>query len=229
MNIKIPKLDRWVDISNETFYPYTAADMAKVLPRIAGRKLSVGFEPGTDGPEAAARMIREKLGPFGVVWEALPSSSEGYVWVQTSNADLRFIFVVADPNDRIQTVSGECGPQELLDTMASAICEYLLGAKETKSDSELAQLLQQVAMTNRALMVEFGLAHDEFKAKQSINKLTHCITQLAHFRGPDVEKCIRDAIADSRQAFSATGWIEAKNLHDAAVEALRLVRLSVGS
>lgn len=91
--------------------------MAKELQELRGTGISIAFDETVDGTQTAARLIRETLERFGVVWLSSPHGAQAHVWIQGGSGELRFAFVVADELAQKTLVGGECGPRELTATV----------------------------------------------------------------------------------------------------------------
>src|SRR5690242_11534420 len=97
MALHIPALSRAFDLPRKGLAPYTQAEMARALPALRGRRLAIDFQKDIDGPQTAARLIRETLGQCGVSWVDSASACEAFIWIQGGGGNLSFAFVVADP------------------------------------------------------------------------------------------------------------------------------------
>lgn len=154
MRIEVRSLERSFDVPSEPIYLPSQAEMAKVLPQLRGKRMSIEFDQAVDGPQTVARLIRETFEKCGVTWLSLPQGSQAHVWIQGGSNEMRFAFVVADPMDEKKPICGECGPRELTATVMSAICDFMnspsVPASATEKDS-LEEVLNSVADLNRKL------------------------------------------------------------------------------
>jgi len=220
MKISVPQLGRSYDVPEKTLNPYTQAEMAYALPRLRRRSLFVDFQKDIDGPQTAARLIRETLSDFGVSWVTTSSQSEAVIWIQGGSAAMRFAFVVAHPDDAKKFIAAECGPRELTATIMSGVCEYFNVIAKEAAKGELTALLTHVNELNRAI-TGTSLAQDWAKAHHLMDELRGAVEKLGHVGGIEAVKSLVDALANS-EGYEGSGWFgEAKALREAAIEALR--------
>lgn len=222
MKIFVPELNRLYDLPDKTLNPYTQAEMAKALPKLKGRSLLVDFQKDIDGPQTATRLIRETLGKFGVSWVQRTQQAEAVIWIQGGSGPMRFAFIVAHPEDREKFMAAECGPRELTTTIMTGICEYFSLMTREAPRGELAELLAHVNELNRAI-TGVALAQDWTKARQLMDELRVAVEKLGSLGGAEAVKPVVDALADSAGAYENTGFVEAKALREAAIEALRRI------
>lgn len=103
---------------------FTPREFALRLINLQGRTICIDYERGIDGPQTAARLIRETYEEAGVVFTHSEEDAEALVWIQAGSTDMRFAFLVVNPRDGGQYVCGECGPRELTAAIMTAVCIF---------------------------------------------------------------------------------------------------------
>jgi len=215
-------LGRSYDVPDISFYPYTQAEMAQELPNLKGKILFLDYEKGVDGPQTAGRLIRETLARFGASWVEEASQAEAVIWIQGGSDAMRFAFLVGHPEDNARFSAAECGPRELTATIMTAVCEYFKPTRKERLKSDLTELVAHVNELNRAI-TGVALAQDWPKARQLMEELRVAVVNLGFIGKGDAAKPVADALADSAGAYDSTGFSEARDLREAAIQALQSI------
>lgn len=219
MRITVASIGHSYDVPQKGLNPYTPSEQSKALPKLSGRSLLMDFQKDIDGPQTAARLIRETLGGFGVSWVNRTEEAEAVVWIQGGSGQMRFAFVVADPKEATKFVAAECGPRELTATVMTGVSEFFALATRPAPRGELARLVARVNDINRAI-TGASIAQDWAKARQLMNELASAVQELGSIGGAEAVKPVVDALADSAGGYANTGFPEAKALRDASINAL---------
>jgi hypothetical protein len=221
-HVFVPQLGRSYDIPRNILNPYTQAEMEHELPKLKGRSLFADYEKDIDGPQTAARLIRETLGKLGVSWVDTAIESEAVIWIQGCSGAMRFAFVIAHPEDNSRFLAAECGPRELTTTIMTAVSQYFGNSGEDIPKDEFSKLIAHVHETNRAI-TGAALAEDWTKARQLMNELRISVLKLGSIGKAEAVKPVVDALADAAGAYENTGFAEAKALRETAIEALQRI------
>jgi hypothetical protein len=142
-------------LSFETSYQrapvFAPRDMSSELPKLSHRKISIDYQRGIDGPQTAARLLKETFREFGVVLVDAPQGAEACVWIQAGSSESRFGFVILNPANHEHYICNECGPRELTATIMTAVCNLFAEPNAAStlchSPNRVSQLLLQLDRT----------------------------------------------------------------------------------
>lgn len=167
---------------------FTPKEMTQELKGLRGKRIYIDYQSGIDGPQTAARLIRETLQSVGVVLTQSKEDAEAFVWIQAGSQYMRFTFVVGDLFNKQRRICNECGPRELTAAIMTAVCIFFKSRKEDRTsqlptttlqlisslDTKKGEELQQVENE----LVQLGdRAMDSISA--SINELNRSLTASA--------------------------------------------------
>lgn len=222
MKILVSALGRSYDVPDKVINPYTPVDMDKEFPKLKGKSLLVDFQKNTDGPQTAARLIRETLGKYGVSWVENTKKADAVIWIQGCSEALRYAFVVAHPEDSSKYLAAECGPRELTATIMTAVSEYFIFTEKKELTGRLSKPISRVNELNRAI-TGAAIAQDLTKLRQLMNDLRSALVKLGSIGGSEAVRPVADALVDSAEAYENTGFSEAKGLRETAIEILQKI------
>jgi hypothetical protein len=227
---------------------FTPRDFMTFLPELRGRRLFVDFQAGVDGPQTAARLVRETCVQHGAVFPASAQEAEAHVHLHAAAAG-RFAFSITDAGGGRSRM--ECGPRELTANILTQICEFLgIGSRlqapvdpqkslrllralqdDPPADpNELARrlgataaeltdaLLGSVEELNRKIMGNLS-AQRMPQATNDMTVLAHHILVLGTLGDSRAIPAILNALADGAQG-ATTGSLAAARVRDAAADAL---------
>ena len=146
--VSVDGYDHPFETSHKRAPVFTPKDMATELPRLNNHRIGVACQHGTDGPETAARLLKETFEKFGAVVTNRLDGMEVFAWIQAGSGELRYAFVVFDPEDPQHHLCSECGPRELTATIMTGVCNFFgqrdKEAKPSCLSEGMSQLLLQL-------------------------------------------------------------------------------------
>jgi len=150
LKVKVKGLGLSFETSCQRAPVFAPREMSSELPKLSRHKIGIDYQRGIDGPQTAARLLRETFQEFGVVVMDEPQGAEAFVWIQAGSSESRFGFVIFNPANHQQYICNECGPSELTATIMTAVCSYFSKADPTgmlsHSPNRISQLLMQLDM-----------------------------------------------------------------------------------
>jgi len=123
---------------------FTPKEMAHELPQLRGRRVLIDYQRGVDGPQTAARVLKDTFQSAGIDLRKSKDDAECLIWIQAGKQHMRFAFVVGDPRDESTFVYNECGPRELAAAVMTAVCRHLNPRKDAlypDEDTEISKLI----------------------------------------------------------------------------------------
>ena len=121
---------------------FTLKERDGLLQQLGGKNICIEYQADIDGPQTAARLIKEALQTQGVIFKDLEDGVHSYVWIQAGSTQMQFVFVVADPSDKNNYLCYECGPRELTASIMLAIYNFFYGAAEQTKATQTAEKIQ---------------------------------------------------------------------------------------
>jgi hypothetical protein len=221
-----------------------------MLRQLKGKRVCVDFQKDIDGPQTAARLIKETLQNFGVIFKELNDGADAYVWTQGGSQHMRFAFVVAHPTDKGNHLCYECGPRELTASIMTAIHNFfflprttlpsvqktgeLISSLDTVAQGQLSPAEDEIVRLGEQIfdallasvnacnrkITAAALAQDWVAAKEGMKALERRIRVLGRIRSSRSIPAILDAFADSAEAAEYTGLPEARSLCKTTADAL---------
>ena len=120
---------------------FTLKERDGLLQQLSGKHICIDFQEGIDGAQTAARLIKETLPTFGVIFKDLKDDVDSYVWIQAGSRQEQFAFIVVDPSDKNHYLCYECGPFELTASIMMAIYNFFHGATKSSTAEKLETML----------------------------------------------------------------------------------------
>ncbi|MDD5474500.1 MAG: hypothetical protein PHU34_10210 [Candidatus Methanoperedens sp.] len=129
MIIELKRLGLSCSLSSNAPEVFTLKERDGFLQKLSGKRICIDFQEDIDGPQTAARLIKETLCGFGVIFKDLKEGVDVYVWIQQGSREMQFVFAVADPSDKKHYLCYECGPRELTASIMMAIYNFFYRAR----------------------------------------------------------------------------------------------------
>lgn len=158
MIIEAKKIGFSYSVSLKAPEVFTLKERDGLLQQLNGKRICIDFQEDIDGSQTAARLIKETLQNFGVIFKDLREGVDAYVWIQEGSQYMRFAFVVANPSDEKHYLCFECGPRELTASIMMAIYNFFYGYVKSPSEGlpsdKLQTLLQSLDTVKSELLDE---------------------------------------------------------------------------
>lgn len=171
-------------------------DLQRALSVVRSKQIFVEFDQTIDGPQTAARLIREAMVPHGASFVSTHSVADAAVWIG-GTSQMAFAFVVFDPKDRARDYHCYlCGAPELTAAIMTTVAMFF-HLEPTSQDA--AMTISEVARLNAELLARVSAGGPTF----ALGKMRSLAAELLALRGnSDIRsiKAAADALADAARA-----------------------------